>query len=100
MPKIAKKIMIFAMIYAVMFWAGFKSGEINARSKRGFTVVERMVGEPNVFYVVEERPGGYTEIYGVDRGNPLIKILSNDKLKYILKFKKVQIYDTEGVRLY
>lgn len=58
---------------------------------------------PDIFYVVDKYTKDDKEdyaIYNVDESNVYIRCLRNDKLKPLLKYKKLRIYDKEGKEIY
>jgi hypothetical protein len=101
-----KTIVYLVAFYLVFLWLGFRAGEMYARMKNKLTVEKITVSEDphtQMFYVVEkEKYGDHTNVKfsDVDSNDVLIKFLYNDKLKPLIKLRDVEIYDSEGERVY
>lgn len=96
-----KKITLFLCIYALLFWIGFRSGEIHNRMKNK-VVIEKIVyaekEQPKLrtFYIVE-----VNSIAKVDENHVFIEVFLNEKLRYLLKKRPLlEIYDKDGARVY
>ena len=108
MDKI-RKVLLLLLVYALIFWIGFRIGEINNRVKRGFQVrdpeaiVVNDSRTQDYYYLVEDMDYGtykYTNISEVAGNNAIIKFLYNEKLKPLLKKKNLKIYSASGEELY
>ena len=110
MDKKIRKVIMFVVAYILMFWVGFRSGEIYSRmyKKAG---VRREPAEiqsslsPSVryFYIADFRNyGHYTEttLEFVNETDTRIRIFLNKRLRHLLKLRKMKIYTLKGVRIY
>ena len=100
----AKSVIILLAVYLLIFWVGFRSGEIYNRIKKGFRL-ERIVvpvEKRDVFYIVEQRDStvDFTKCDIADGKNVIMDLYNNEKLRPLLKLKKLQIYDSKGDRIY
>jgi len=101
-----RKFLILGSLYVLALWIGFRAGEIYVRSTTKIQVQKILVPEVNaieVYYVVEEVDYGTRKdwaFYTLDSNHAMIKCLFNEKLKPLLKLKKMQIYNAKGDRVY
>ena len=103
MEKKVRSVVLVLVLYVVIFIVGFRTGEIYNRLKKGYKAEKVVVPISDVYYVVEDRDYGtyrYTDVRACGDGDPLIQLLNNKKLKPILEQKKVQIYKSNGDRVY
>ncbi len=106
MDKRLKKVLLFALAYALLFLVGFKVGEASHRMKNKLQYEKIAITHerlPKRYYIVETHDqGSYSNVTFAEVGDddPVVKFLRNDKLKPLLKLRKLEIYDLEGERLY
>lgn len=113
----AKSIISLLVIYLVMFWIGFRSGEIYNRAKAGeiYNLIraeeiykrakakEMEANLKNTYFIIEKQKAGNYEsvnFYEAEESHPIIKIFRNEKLKDLLKQGNIQIYTSDGKRIY
>ena len=100
----AKSVIILLAVYVLIFWVGFRAGEIYNRVEKGFRLERIAVPVQNVdaYYIVEERGSAveFTKCAVSDTNNAIMDIYNNEKLRPLLKLKKIQIYDSKGDRIY
>ena len=98
--KIRKMLMAMAVL-ALVFWAGYKTGEVLARMKT--VPVERIAPAPKRFFIVEKHNvGSYSYVTFEETGeeNPTIKFFFNEKLRPLLKLRDIEIYTDKGDKIY
>jgi hypothetical protein len=98
-----RKTLLFLLIYIIIFWLGFKSGEVHNRIKDPAKLSEIMPPRPAIFYVVEKIDyGNYsrTQFSLIHPDNIIMHFLKNERLKPLLKLLDLQIYTEEGERIY
>lgn len=106
MVKKVRMAILFLVIYAFLFWIGFRSGEVYNRTKNKVQVEKIIVKETppdKLFYVLEERDYGtykcveFNEFY---ENQIIMKFFFNKKLRPLLKLRKLKIYNSKGDRIY
>lgn len=103
--KNALKIIMFLIIYALIFWVGFRSGEIHNRmnNKLQLENVPRQRNIDRRFYLVEKHDFGIyksVSIEEISEDSVIMKFYFNRKLRPLLKNRKLKIYTPRGVRIY
>ncbi len=112
MSKTMRKIVWFFAIYLLIFWVGFKGGEIYNISKNKIKRVaiplpspppSPPVPVPKIFFVVEKVVKADYTSYNFEEINDkdtIMKLFQNKKLKPLLKLRHIRIYTEEGERIY
>ena len=106
MVKRIRMTILFLAIYALLFWIGFRSGEIYNRMKSKIQIEKIIVKEKShdkIFYVVEEKDyGAYksTDFYEIPETHMFIRFFQSEKLRPLLKLRNMKIFDSEGNRIY
>jgi len=110
MHKKARTIITLLLVYVLMFWIGFRSGEIYSRSKKKLEVV--IVPRPlpplppsliRTFYVVEKQDyGKYSQVNfsEINEKDITIKFFLDKRLRPLLKMRNLKIYTSKGGRIY
>lgn len=112
----ARRVVIVCLVYFLVFWIGLKSGEAYYRMRNKLEAdKQRLLSPPAPVLPEPVKPGPrvYFTVERFDRGNyttvnfeeisetsPIIKFLSNEKLKPLLKLRDIQIYAETGERVY
>lgn len=113
MAKRIRRVALFLVIYAVLFWIGFRTGEMCSMGKERVRVQEiveyimnekktkdELRGKVSYYVVYEDEKGVISDFSEVPENNIFIKLFFNEKLKHLLKARKIQIYNSNGDRLY
>ena len=103
MDKRLKNLVILLLVYGLVFWLGFRSGEIYNRVKKGMQVEKIRIPTESSYYAVEEKDFGTyrtVDFYELGDTNVIIKFLFNENLKPLLKLRNIKIYDSKGERIY
>lgn len=107
MGKSKKLVAWLIVLYCFMFFAGFKSGQMNAHLRSRIKIDEKIsVPEDNrLFYIVEKRKQGDHDSYVlntamVSENNPYMRFYFNEKMRHFLKLMNVSIYDQDGNMIY
>ncbi len=99
MAKMIRRVILFLIVYGLIFWVGFRAGEISNRM-RSF---EKVVSQPQTFFLIEKHDYGNYSIVTFDEVSevhPIIKFFNNKNLKDLLKLRDLQIYKSNGERVY
>jgi len=99
MDKI-RKALLLVLIYLVIFWVGFRSGEIHYRTKK-FSASQKISIQD--YYIIETFHYGSHTIANFYRANEediVIKFLKDENLRPLLKMRDLKIYTPEGKRIY
>ncbi|MDD5421821.1 MAG: hypothetical protein WC592_01205 [Candidatus Omnitrophota bacterium] len=104
MEKSIKRLIIFLLVYLVLFWIGFRSGEIYNRMKNK-VAIERVIipQSPRYYYIVENSTGnwGSTVTFSrVGEDDTILQFFFNEKLRPLLKLRDLKIYKNDGERIY
>lgn len=107
MEKSKKLIVWMIVLYCFMFFAGFKSGQMNARLRSKIKIDEKVsISEDNkLFYIVEKQKHGDYNSYlistaKVSENNPFMRFYFNEKMRHYLELMNVSIYDQDGNMIY
>ncbi len=107
MSKKAKDLISLIIISILLFWLGFRAGEMyNRIRKMKIEKIAIPVPTPTpqkIFYIVEKvNYGAYSivQFYPQKDDDPIIVFLYNEKLKHLLKLRDLQIYTFKGERVY
>jgi hypothetical protein len=96
-----RKDLIFLLVaYIVIFWIGYRTGEINTRLKRTVTAPKVT---PDNFYMVEDIDYGTyrrTEFYEISGTNLIMRFFYDPKLRPLLKTRNIKLYKSNGERIY
>lgn len=98
--RVRKTLMVLAVL-ALVFWAGYKTGEVLARMKT--VIVERIAPAPKRFFIVEKYSyGSYSHVSfdEVGEDHPVVKFFFNEKLRPLLKLRDIKIYTDKGENIY
>ena len=101
-----RKIILLLAVYLLIFWVGFRMGEIHNRMKNRIKVEKIIIpaqSEIKSYYVIEEASeanSGHVSFREVNGEDVMIKFLYNEKLKPLLKSRNLKIYTSEGDRVY
>ena len=100
-----KKIIVFLLFYVLTLLVGFRLGETHNRIKNRVKVekIQIPVKEEELYYIVEERNADGESFFTFDKvadTNIHLCFLFNEKLKPLLKLKKIQIYNKKGEQIY
>lgn len=113
MFKKTKTIIMLLSVYILIFWVGFKSGEIHHRmsnkrkvEKIAFPVPEQ--SKKKLYYIIEKvviekvNHDHYTtlELTEVGANDMVIQFFLNKKLRPLLKLRNLRIYTSRGTRIY
>jgi hypothetical protein len=107
MSEKTKRVILFLIFYALIFWIGFRSGEIYNRMRKA--VFEKVqIPEPfsekvRLFYIIEERGRGNSSYLNYDIGmrtHPIMQYFFNSRMRPFLKKGKVWIYTARGERIF
>ncbi|OGW85337.1 MAG: hypothetical protein A2987_06295 [Omnitrophica bacterium RIFCSPLOWO2_01_FULL_45_10] len=94
-----KKIILLVSVYTLIFWVGFRLGEIYNRSSK--RPAPRPA--PRIFYIVERHADAthsWVDINSAGVDHMFIKFFLNKDLRPLLKYKNIKIYSSRGVRIY
>lgn len=103
--KMVKRSIIFLLLYLLVFWIGFRAGEIrrqaiNNKLKATITLRKPM----RTFFVVERRYVGeghyFMYLDKVIEDNTIIQYFLNKRMRHFLKDRNMRIYSSRGVRIY
>lgn len=104
--KTVKKVILILAFWALVFWVGFRSGEVYNRMKTKI-LVERILApaKPMVrsYYLVERHQyNGYSTVTFDEVGdqNAVMKFFFSKKLRPLLKLRDIKIYASKGGRIY
>lgn len=104
MAKEVRKIVWLLAVYIIIFWIGFRSGEIYNRIKNKVKIENVVIPvgmpEPRKFYIVETDRLGGISFADVDETDVRIKFFLNKNLKPLLKLRNLKIYTVRGERIY
>ena len=101
-----KMVVIAIAAYLVMLAIGFRAGQIYQRMKHTINIEKVVLPEAPVvesFYIVEKKNYGTyenVEIYEAYNTHPYLKMIRNEKLRKLLEGRDLQIYTSDGQRIY
>ena len=104
--KKIKKAVLILVFWAIVFWVGFRSGEVYNRMKTKIQVeriLAPVVPKVRAYYLVERRRyNGYSTVSFDQIGDQdaVIKFFLNKELRPLLKLRDLKIYTSKGGRIY
>lgn len=100
MVKKSRSLIFLLAAYVLIFFIGYRAGEINNRLKRGVNV--QKVAPENYYMVEEIDYGNYhrAEFYEINSTNLIMKFYNDPRLKPLLKLRNIKIYKNDGERIY
>jgi hypothetical protein len=103
MDKKTKAAILMLGVYLLVFGVGFKSGTAYLRMQRKVQVERIVVPDYPQFYVVERHDhGSYSSVTfeKANKGDAIIEIFMNEKLRPLLKLRDIKIYKPTGEQVY
>lgn len=106
--KILAKALWVLIIYLIVFWVGFRTGEIYNRMRFKAEVKKIEIPKPTeprkkeylVIEKIKNREKEVVHFRRVDESHVFIRMYKNNKLKKLLGLKDLQIYTFDGKRIY
>lgn len=105
MTKSIKAVMLLG-IYILLFWVGFRSGEIYNRMRNKLKIEKVVIHQlppEKLYYIVETYYNkGYKETgFEMATDNDVrIKFFLNKKMRPLLRLRDIKIYTQKGDRIY